>query len=175
MNPQYTNIGGTGDRTSIITVSTTMVTSNISNLNHLIDGNLANNDFYFLANPVAGLVLKFDFGSPKVITEMKYYQSDNSTQGTFNWQGSNDNSNWTNIGGNFALGGSTTQTNTTMSGNINYYRYYQILGISGVQSIGPYNQEIEFKIDNAPITAGQGNFLNNFIIFFSGHYRERGF
>lgn len=142
--PSYLNPGGSGNRTSIITISTTMTTS--GTLNHLIDGNLVNNDFYFPANLVSTKVLHFDFGSGKVITEMKYYQSSIETQGVFNWQGSNDDTSWTNIGGNFTLGGATTQINTTMSANTTSYQYYQMLGISGSTSSGPYNQEIEFKI-----------------------------
>jgi hypothetical protein len=88
----------------------------------------------------------FDFFSPRIITEAKWYQDIGSTHGTWKWQGSNDKSSWTDIGSPFTLGGVATQTQTELSGNTTAYIYYRLLQTAGVTSSGPYIREIEFKI-----------------------------
>lgn len=140
----------TGDRTASITVTTTV--PEVGNLtSEMVDGDLAG-----VGNAVdvsggtvnaAGLYWRFDFGvaSSVKITEAKWYQDTSATHGTWKWQGSNDASAWTDIGSTFTLGGSTTQTITTLSGNGSGYRYYRLLGVSGTMSGSPSLLEIEFK------------------------------
>jgi hypothetical protein len=67
------------------------------------------------------------------------------SHGTWKWQGSNDDSSYTDIGSSFTLGGSTTQTQTELNGNVTAYRYYKLLGVSGTCTDTPYLEEIEFK------------------------------
>ena len=85
--------------------------------------------------------VKFDFGSGKVYKNAQWYWINASgTEGTWKWQGSNDDSSWTDIGSSFNLttyGGGVDNTlrNQTFSSelgsNTTSYRYYRILGLTG--------------------------------------------
>lgn len=154
--PDYANAGGTGDRTSIITSSTTMIllSGNGGDITTLVDGITGgygyptyNPYIRFSAQNVTNKYVRWDFGSThsKLITEAIWYQDSATAVGTWKWQGSDDASAWTDIGSSFSLGTSTAQTLTELSGNLIGYRYYQILGVSGVCGI-PILKEIEFKI-----------------------------
>lgn len=146
----YANTGGTGNRTAIIAVTSTGGGSILSGApNFLVDGNTTGNGRgFFPTASISGAFIKFDFkaGHTALITEAKYYQQDSSAQGTWQWEGSNDNSTWTAIGSTFALGGTPTQTITTLSGNSTQYRYYRIHGISGNGNDTPWVYQFEFKI-----------------------------
>lgn len=150
----YANPGGTGNRTSTITLiqNGAFTIFNNTPANTIIDGDTASNGRQFFRN---GLVLDgttywvtFDFGAghTPTITESKWYQQDATAQGTWQWQGSNDNSTWTNLGSTFALTSSATTISTTMSANTGSYRYYRMLGISGTTSFAPWVYQMEFKI-----------------------------
>src|SRR5262245_13996556 len=108
MAQSYTNPGGSGNRTSSITVTTT-ATAGSGSVTALVDGDLSSLS-YFWSNGQSGRELKFQFAAARLITEAKWYQADGTNHGTWQWQGSPDNSAWTNIGSTFTLGGSTTQT-----------------------------------------------------------------
>ncbi|MDO8639969.1 MAG: hypothetical protein Q7R33_00320, partial [Nitrosarchaeum sp.] len=151
----YSNSGGTGDRrTTIISVTDSGcagIWTGCDDPNRLVDGtghNQQTNDFIAGGVSVADKWILFDFlsGNSKLITEAKWIQSGTSSHGTWRWQGSDDNSNWTNIGDTYTLGGSTDQLQTTLSGNTTGYRYYRMLGVSGTFSNSPWIEEIEFKI-----------------------------
>jgi hypothetical protein len=114
-----------------------------------IDGSLSDQNSWWQSRAIgSGDWLSFDFGAGNlyVIDEVKYYQELTTSHGTWQFQGSLDNSAWTNIGSSFVMGGITVQTITTMSGNSTGYRYYRFLGSSGNQSSVPYVYEFEFKI-----------------------------
>ena len=145
--PSYSNSGGSGNRTSTVTVSSTL-TPGTGTVANLVDGSQAFNLWW--SGSVAGSYIRFDFGAgqSKLITEATFYESSAVSQGVWKWQGSNDASTWTDIGSSFTLGATAPQTITELSGNTTGYRYYQLLGISGSTSSGPYIQEFEFKIDN---------------------------
>jgi hypothetical protein len=91
--------------------------------------------------------ITFDFGTPKIVDEAKWYQDTTNSQGTWKWQGSNDDSSYTDIGSSFTLGGATTQTQTQLNGNTTPYQYYRLLGVSGNTSSSPFQQGVEFQID----------------------------
>ncbi|MEI7474684.1 MAG: hypothetical protein WCK67_07880 [bacterium] len=142
-SPSYTNPYGSGDRRGSI-VFTTDVTAYTGAMSNLIDGSQA--DSLTINNALTSRYMKFQFPTAQVITEAKWYQSGNDNHGTWQWQGSNDNSNWTNIGATFTLGGGvTTQVQTTLSGNTNGYTYYRLLQTGGQTSSLYYAREIEFK------------------------------
>ncbi len=148
--PSYANAGGTGNRTSLITVSGTLTLA-VGAPSRLVNGDISANAAYFTNNEsVAGKYLVFDFGvdASKVITEARFYQNPAISQGTFNWQGSNDGNTWTDIGSSFVLGGNTVQTITTLSENTTGYRYYRILGLSGTTNWNSYIHQFEFQIDD---------------------------
>lgn len=139
----------TGDRTASITVSITHPMAGSGTVNNLVDGGFGGNYTDAIAfgngSSVTGNEIKFQFAASTKIDEAKFYMSDTSTQGTWKWQGSNDNSNWTDIGSSFSLGGATTQTQTQLNGNVNGYIYYRLLGISGTTTSVPWIYEFEFK------------------------------
>ena len=142
MANSYTNAGGSGPR-SYITVTTTASVNGV--ITALVNGTQAN-ECWFAAGQ-SGHEVRFVFPVPRNITEAKWYQDDASTHGGWKWQGSNDGSVWTDIGGMFTLGG-TLQTMTSLSANTDFWRYYRLLQMSGVTSSNPYLREIEFNIDD---------------------------
>lgn len=152
LDTQYTNEGGTGDRTASVIVSvsgSSLTTDTPSNLVDGAFGNNANDSIAFVPGAAAsGKWIQFDFGlgAQRIITEAKWYQGNTSTHGTWKWQGSNDANTWVDIGADFTLGGATTQVQTSLSSNSNGYRFYRLLGVSGNVSGSPWIEEIEFKI-----------------------------
>lgn len=150
--PSYSNAGGTGNRVSLFSITISPGLKHASSVgpnSNLVNGDFADDDngsIFFNTTANSGLWVQWDCLTAKVITEAKWYQSGTQSQGTWQWQGSNDASNWTNIGSSFSLGGATTQTITALSGNTASYRYYRILGVSGSASGTPWLREIEFKI-----------------------------
>jgi hypothetical protein len=152
MAQSYSNPGGTGNRNTTITVTTT-ATLGTGSIGNIIDGTQSNNLWW--TNGQTGREVKFDFGAgnTRLITEAKWYQDATSSHGTWQWQGSNDNTSWDNIGATFTLGGIATQTQTTLSGNTTRYRYYRLLQSSGATSSSPFLREIEFLIDDGTAPA----------------------
>lgn len=146
MATSYANAGGTGNRTATITV----VAAGWSNAspNTLVNGNLTETVGYF--NGLSSL--EFQWTTPKIIDEVKFYQQNTVAHGTWKWQGSNDGTLWTDVGGSFTLGGVATQTITTLAGNTQGYYRWRIVLVSGASSNSPYVYEFEFKIDDAATT-----------------------
>jgi len=146
----YSNIGGTGHRATYIIVNTDTSLSGI--LEGLLDGETGGGNLYWNSGEaITGKYIKFDLGSNVVIDEAKWYQaSGTQTHGDWKWQGSTNNSDWTDIGSSFTLGGAL-QTQTELNGNTTEYRYYRLLGVSGTSSYQPTLTEIEFKIKIAPL------------------------
>ena len=119
-------------------------TSNgISTIQVLVNGSLAQDDtgggWFNAGQAVAGKYLRFDMGPgvTKTYTWAFWVSRQSSgSEGTWKWQGSQDQSSWTDIGSNFTLGSNEGNYNnwhqlTELSGNTTAYRYYQIVGISG--------------------------------------------
>lgn len=144
MAQSYSNIGGNGPRTAIITTTTT-ATLGAGSISILVDGAQANG-LWFSAGQ-SGREVKFDLGTARLITEATWYQDAIGTHGTWQWQGSPDNSAWTSIGSTFTLGSPATQVITTLSGNVTPYRYYRMLQTAGTTTSSPFLREAEFSID----------------------------
>ena len=150
----YTNSGGTGDRTALISASST-ITFTFGAVSNLIDGNSSTDPAVWFATPqsTAGLYMRFDFSTARLIDEATWtvqYPLGGRTHGYWKWQGSNNATDWTDIGSSFELVASTDespQTHTELNGNVNLYRYYQLIGVSGVFSGACYLLELTFKID----------------------------
>jgi hypothetical protein len=156
MPSSYANPGCIGDRRSIITVSSDLTVNNT--IDQLVDGAFGPN-FFWNIQAVTGKQVKFDFGPVilPVVVEAKFYTSGNNAHGDWKWQGSSDDSVYTDIGSSFTLvtiNGSTPQVITTLSGNTTSYRYYRLLGVTGNTSDVPYIYEFEFKTVNMPRTLG---------------------
>lgn len=155
--PDYGNDGGTGDRTSMITVSTSAIVASgiAANLVDGATGSTTSDSLKFSASDVADHYLLFDFapGAGRLITEATWKQSTTATHGTWQWQGSNDATTWVDIGAAFTLGGATSQTQTELASNDRGYRYYRLLGVSGTASATPWIQEVEFELGRTVINA----------------------
>ena len=145
----------TGDRTSTITVTSSHNVLVQGTLSNWVNGDMSNSSSggWYMSSvaDVTGRWFQFDFGSGKIITEMRYTHSGDVSGGFWKWQGSNDASSWTDIGatwekyhGNNVGSANATETITTMNGNTTSYRYYRMLGVSGTTA-NPWEMEIEFK------------------------------
>lgn len=168
-SPSYANTGGWGDRSGIITVTESgggvFAGDPVSDL---INGTYAGEDVYMPTNATpAGMWLKFDFGSPCLITEARCYQGlvGAHNLGTWQWEGSNNDALWTAIGSTFAFdtsGGLSSNPGgggipgsgydyfpmTSLNSNAFLWRWYRIRNISGSWGSRSDNlREFEFKID----------------------------
>jgi hypothetical protein len=139
----YSNPGGSGNRTATIPVSKSAGADIRGALSRFVG--VGASGTYF-ANVPNGEWLKFDFGTAKVITELKYYQEYDFTQGTWQLEGSNDNSTWTAIGNPFEIIGTTFVSGSAFSSNTNYYRYYRIKKTAGTVNSRPWAYQFDFKI-----------------------------
>lgn len=137
----YGNPGGMGDRTAMITVSSDGIGGAGGSV--FVDGSYVGTGSWFTTSMT---YLSFDFGSGKVVDEAAFYQQDGSFHGDWKWQGSNDASSWTDIGSSFTLGGAGAMFLTSLAGNVTFYRYYQMVKVSGSASDTPWIYELDFKI-----------------------------
>ena len=147
----YTNTGGQGDRHTIITVSyggAHWGGPKHSDLTIMVDGIKTFQENYITGVDVSGHYINFDFGvgASKIIDEARVY--DEGVMQTWKWQGSNNGTNYTDIGGSFVLGFGLPFTMSSLNGNTTGYRHYRLTGVSGVE---PYNSlwEMEFRIKDA--------------------------
>lgn len=149
VSTSYANSGGSGNRIAgIPTITQSDLNSPVmstANLSYLKSG-VVDNVTYIVAGVADGKWIKFDFATAKTINEAKWYQNTAQTQGVWKFQGSNDDSTYSDIGSSFTFGGAAVQTITAISGNTSSYRYYRLIKVSGSTSSIPYAQEIEFKI-----------------------------
>lgn len=149
-SPSYSNTGGTGNRSSIISVTASTNLIAAGSAGNLLNGNLTETNTWFNARTDG--VLTFDFGSGNaiVLEAFKWYQSNNANHGTWRWQSSDDGSSWSNEGSTFTLDGPiggggkehTEPNNTTTP-----HRYWRLIQVSGTASSSPFIYEIEFKLD----------------------------
>lgn len=152
MSTSYTNLGGSGNRRFINVVPSAGLGSS-GDPNYLVGGGYGNGYFWNTGASNTGQTIQFQFTTTQngtqsvIIDEAKWYQNTSTSEGIWQWQGSNDGVSWTNVGSQFTLGGSTTTTITALNGNTTAYGYYQMLGISGSLNSTPYLQGIDFHID----------------------------
>ena len=141
-----------GNRKDSITVTSSLSAISGSAWQNMVDGDIgpgssSNSAWWTNGVSVVNEWLKFDLGSARVVIEARYHQDEGNTtahQGQWKWQGSTDNSSWTDIGSQFQFGGSLIQIQTQLNGNTTAYRYYRLLGISGT-TVYNYQMEMEFK------------------------------
>ena len=133
-------------------------TPNEGDPSNLVDGGFSNNNndaIKFEAGAdVTDQWIKFDYGSgnTETVTELVLSQSTTDSHGTWKFQGSNNDSDWTDIGSSFTLGGSAVQVITEPSANATAYRYYRLLGVSGTASGTPFIQEIRLRTNSSVTT-----------------------
>ena len=148
----YTGTYSAGNRSSIIAVTTNVVIQG-NVITNLVLGGYQSNSFYFGNDTIGSSeYIRFALSAGQVINEFRWYndRTVDPEQGTWQWQGSNNGSSWTNIGSTFAIdnrtmGGNAYQTVTTMSGNTTSYTWYQMKGVSGTVTTASNHGEITFK------------------------------
>lgn len=146
----YNHPGGMGDRSASITVTSSVGLFASGSASGLVNGSVYDTSQYFSAALSASSHwIKFDFGTPRKITEAKWFQSGAASHGSWKWQGSNDDSSYTDVGTSFTLGATTPQTHTSLNGNTVAYRYWKLVGVSGTTSSSPYIYECEFKLNDS--------------------------
>jgi hypothetical protein len=143
LSTSYSNAGGSGDRTATIPVSKSAGADIRGPLSRFVGVGASNTYFENVPN---GEWLKFDFGSAKIINELKYYQQLAVSQGTWQLEGSNDDSTWTAVGSPFEITGTTFVSGAAFSSNTNSYRYYRIKKTAGTVNRSPWAYQFEFKI-----------------------------
>ena len=156
----------TGDRSSTYTVTANNITIEGGNISNLVDGGFGFNStdaFYWSVGGVGStnsVVFDLGSGNSKIYTGAKWYQGNTDTHGNWYWQGSNDNSSWTDFDL-FTLGGSTGGQERTWSNNT-AHRYIRLRGVTGTRSNGSWNSEVEFKVKTTTASA-TGNFTGTTI------------
>jgi phage-related protein len=145
----YNNPGGKGDRTGIVSVWASYVAQS-GTPSQLLDGDNTSTGVYSI-NPSQGLNYGwiFDFGTPKYIEEITWYQNAPGPQGTFAWEGSADGVVWNTVYSPLVLGNGVKQVIPIYPIVSTAFRYYRLINIGGELSNNTvYCQEIEFKIDD---------------------------
>ena len=138
-----------GDRSASITVTSSVGLFASGSASGLVNGSAYEDTQYFSSGLSASSHwIKFDFGAPRKITEAKWFQSHITSHGSWKWQGSNDDSSYTDVGTSFTLGTTTPQTHTSLNGNTVAYRYWKLVGVSGTTSSSPWINECEFKLND---------------------------
>lgn len=144
-------------KAGVIVSSGLSFTMSTGNLQALVDGV----ETYQVHTPTGTFAnntwLQFDFTSPKRLIQIEIGHFPNqtlfATTSTYKMQGSNDNTNWTDIGGTQTYNNTTptlaanNSAKVLMDTNDNYYRYYRMYGISG-SSGGGWVQEVYFTEKN---------------------------
>jgi hypothetical protein len=149
--PAYGNPGGTGDRISLMTVTTDVALGD-GTIDNLVDGGFNNDaaDALSPANGQSGKQVTFQFQHPKVITAAKWFQNGSHANGTWKWQGSNDGSSFTDLSAAFALDDNTAGAGGTvigdLSANATAFLYYRMQQLAGTISSAQRWKEVEFKI-----------------------------
>lgn len=147
--PSYDNVGGMGDRTASIVVTTDLSVFSGDNNKELVEGSRVNGIF-FLENPnIASKFLRFDFGegNAPLITEFRIYLADADPQGTWKTQKS-DGAISADIGSQFVFdGGAGNLLTVDVSDNTSGARCLDLIGVSGA-TFTQEIYEVEFKIGN---------------------------
>lgn len=137
-----------GDRTSVITVTTTAAVSAGTSITNLVDGDMSgSNSGWFVFGAVESTrEIKFDFGSgvTKTVTDFIWLQTSTQSHGTWVMEGSNDDSSYTGLGSSFTLGGAAMSKYNIS--NATPYRYYKLRQTAGSTSTAASIIEVEFKI-----------------------------
>ncbi len=161
MATSYTNEGGTGDRLTTRPVVTTDGAIAFGTAEKVVDGlktETSGRAFQFASGSQHSKYIRFDFLTAHKIDEIKYFGTNLQTVGTFDIIASNDLVQWHVLSASVALTG-TGGTGAgvvigNLSGNTNYYRYYELRQISNnTLNINAWLVEFEFKLEAGTASA----------------------
>jgi len=147
----YANTLGSGDRTGLISITSSGISLGGGAITDILDGSLASEMWWGVA-AAAGNWIVFDFGSAYIVQQARFIFNSTSNSGDWKFQGSADNSVWTDLSGTITLG---LQVITCLGGfesNTNAYRYYRLLGVSGNRANTHYELEFEFMVASSVYT-----------------------
>lgn len=144
MATSYSNYGGSGNRTSVITVTSDIIGANIP-LSNWVNGTKGNELYFNQNGDVTGRYILFNFSQPVIIDEATLYSG--GSMGTWKWQVSNDGVAFADVGSSFLLTGDANGSIklTTLSSNTKSYKYYKLVGVSGYLNVSNFYNEMEFK------------------------------
>ena len=153
-----------GDRTGDITATQSSPDwLNGEPPNNLVDGGLSANSTdavmgAFNTAQITGKWMNFEWENRQIITEMTWWnnQTDTVAMGRWQWQGSNDGTNYTNIGAEWEWNntsytsdsGNYKKVYTELSANTTGYKHYRMLGVSGTVTNTSWWLELYFKTQN---------------------------
>lgn len=142
----YNHAYSDGDRTSIITVTTDLASYG-GPVSQLVDADFSTNDSFF-GGTVVDKEIRFQLlDGAAVFTEATIHHNAYYTpHGYFKWQGSNNGSDWTDIGSSVQIQVNTSVTLTELNGNETAYTYYRLFGTSGNMNSNPYMRGFKFKV-----------------------------
>jgi hypothetical protein len=149
MATSYANPGGSGDRSAIIDISTTLTTYT-GNVAALIDGDQDDEYRWNFYQTTGDIVFDFKVGASKVIEEATLYldSEPGSPMTTFQWWGREDgSSNWDIISADIVYGDTGSNTLVMPLTPEHGYRYYRFIIVDGFTDLFAYKREMEFKID----------------------------
>src|SRR4051812_39437304 len=138
----------TGDRTASITCSKSAAFNNGGAASVLVNGNATADSTNAINNgtgaAASGEYVKFQFAASTKITQARL-KGENFSHGDWKWQGSNDDSAYTDIGTSFTVTPSVAgQDQTQLNGNTSGYLYYRLLGVSGNFTANRWWAEYDF-------------------------------
>lgn len=153
-----------GDRSSIITVTSSGFTNGGgTDVQALVNGGEANNttDSWYPNNGQAvsgSSIIKFALAAAQkfVAAKIRTNSSGSGDNGTWKWQGSNDDSTWTDVSRPFLW---DFRASANVEGETNgfcyfdipaSYAYYRLIGVSGLTSNSPWYNEVTFDAGTAP-------------------------
>lgn len=161
----YNNQGGKGDRDGFITAtdSGNVWYNGTMGGAKTVNGLYSDNYMYYNNGQAISSAtwMKWDFGVSVVITEARVLANAATAVGVWKWQGSDNDSDWTDIGANFTLGASNPDIHTSLNGNSTAYRYYRMLGVSGTLSWNALIYQWDFKIDGGIGGTAMASFTGN--------------
>lgn len=143
------NSGGKGNRGSFITVTTDATLASGAVQNDVDGSYVADATHGFVFNAAqSGKYVRFDFGSGQsvVVDTISFWMGSNAAHGTWKAQGSNDATNWTDIGPSFTWGGLSGLNRQSLGDNLQGFRYWQVINIAGSTNGVVNNAEIEFRM-----------------------------
>lgn len=151
-----------GNRSGTITVSATGITTSGGNVQNLVDGsetqNTTNSWYPNNNQTVTGsFAIKFALSAVQTFVgaKIRMQAASNGDNGTWKWQGSNDDSTWVDVSEPFVWEYSSSGTLSPVDGFCYFeypasYAYYRLVGISGHTSNSPWYTEILFDAGPVP-------------------------
>lgn len=143
----WNNTGGTGDRQSLLTMSTTLTMGGGGlTLNRLVDGTISAQGWF--SGGESGKYIEFDFSAlgPQIINALAWRQSNSTSQGNWRLTGW-DGASWVEVMPSSLISGFSNYLPWVIRfPNTTAYTKYRFEQVSGTNSSDPNLAEIEFRL-----------------------------